>query len=99
MEQRAALDLAADLTLALDPAALAARVGIPPDPWQARMLRSAAPRLLLNCSRQSGKSTTTGILAAHTARPRCASRGSCSRSAWRSTGRSGGPCPPRARRR
>ncbi len=67
MEQRAALDLAADLTLALDPAALAERVGLPPDPWQARMLRSAASRLLLNCSRQSGKSTTTGILATHTA--------------------------------
>jgi hypothetical protein len=35
-----------------------------PDPW---FLRSAAPRILLNCSRQSGKSTVTALLAAHTA--------------------------------
>ncbi len=59
--------LPADLAAALDPARLARRAGIEPDPWQARMLRSAASRLLLNCSRQSGKSTTTGILATHTA--------------------------------
>ena len=34
-----------------------------PDPWQAAFLRSDAPRIILNCSRQSGKSTTTAILA------------------------------------
>ena len=62
-----ATELAADLALALDPAALAGAAGIVPDDWQARMLRSTAPRLLLNCSRQSGKSTTTACLAVHTA--------------------------------
>ncbi len=41
--------LATDLALALDPARLAVRAGIHPDPWQADVLRSAAPRLLLNC--------------------------------------------------
>lgn len=34
-----------------------------PDPWQAKFLRSGAQRIALNCSRQSGKSTTTAILA------------------------------------
>ncbi len=34
-----------------------------PDPWQAQFLRSKAQRIALNCSRQSGKSTTTAILA------------------------------------
>jgi Terminase large subunit, T4likevirus-type, N-terminal len=56
-------DLAADLALALDPAALARRAGVDPDDWQAEVLRSVAPRILLNCSRQSGKSTTVATLA------------------------------------
>jgi hypothetical protein len=42
-------------------------LGLEPDEWQARVLRSVADRLLLLCSRQSGKSTTTAILALHTA--------------------------------
>jgi hypothetical protein len=46
---------------------LAGETGIAPDPWQRDVLRSTAPRMLLNCSRQSGKSTVTGILATHTA--------------------------------
>jgi hypothetical protein len=61
-------DLAADLTMALDPARLfQATIGDAPDPWQARLLRSSASRVLLNCSRQSGKSTTTAVLGLHTA--------------------------------
>jgi len=59
--------LATDLALALDPVRLAVRANVVPDPWQAEVLRSTAPRMLLNCSRQSGKSTTTGVLAVHTA--------------------------------
>jgi len=59
--------IAADLAYALDPAALATAAGLPPDPWQARLLRSRAPRILVNCSRQTGKSTATGVLAVHTA--------------------------------
>lgn len=39
-----------------------------PDPWQARALRWQGKHLLLNCSRQSGKSTTIGILALHYAK-------------------------------
>ncbi len=56
------------LRQAIDPAMFATEVcGIPPDPWQARVLRSDAKRVALVCSRQSGKSTTTAIKAAHTA--------------------------------
>ena len=58
--------LAEDLAVALDPVLLARRAGIEPDPWQADVLRSNAPRMLLNCARQTGKSTTTAVLAIHT---------------------------------
>lgn len=60
-------DLSRDLAFALDPVLPARAMGLDPDPWQERFLRSPAPRTLLNCSRQSGKSTVTALLAAHTA--------------------------------
>jgi hypothetical protein len=59
--------LADDLLLALDPARFAGQAGLPPDPWQAEVLRSRASRILLNCSRQSGKSSVTAALAVWTA--------------------------------
>jgi hypothetical protein len=59
--------LAHDLALALDPARLMVACGMTPDPWQAVLLRSPASRVLVLCSRQSGKSTTTACLALHTA--------------------------------
>jgi hypothetical protein len=37
------------------------------DPWQERLLRSEEARVLLNCSRQSGKSTMAGVVALHRA--------------------------------
>jgi hypothetical protein len=40
---------------------------VDPDPWQEQVLRSHSSRLLLNCSRQSGKSTTVATLAVWTA--------------------------------
>jgi hypothetical protein len=55
------------LALALDPALLLEYAGLTPDPWQRELLRSTAPRILLNCSRQAGKSTTVAALALHTA--------------------------------
>ncbi len=60
-------NLAGDLRLALDRPAFAASLGLEPDPWQERLLRSASPRTLLNCSRQSGKSTMSGVIALHRA--------------------------------
>lgn len=60
--------LARELRHALDPVLFASeRLGLVPDDWQANVLRSSSKRLLLNCTRQSGKSTTTAILATHTA--------------------------------
>lgn len=59
--------LAADLSRALDPVYLAHDAGIEPDDWQARVLRSTRRQIILNCSRQSGKSTISAILALHTA--------------------------------
>src|SRR5438093_890504 len=58
--------LATDLSCALDPVHLAERAGLTPDDWQAQLLRSTASRVLLNCSRQSGKSSVTALLALHT---------------------------------
>jgi len=50
-----------------DPVKLAEALGLTPDPWQAEVLRSDSRRMLLNCCRQSGKSTTAAILALHRA--------------------------------
>ncbi len=68
-----AAEVAAELRQALDPVAFAGeRLGMGLDPWQERALRTSSNRVLLNCSRQVGKSTVTSILALHTAmfRPR-----------------------------
>ena len=56
-----------DLELALDRAAFAEKLGMVPDPWQVDLLRSSSERVLMNCCRQSGKSTMTGIIALHRA--------------------------------
>jgi hypothetical protein len=61
------LALRDDLRLALDRAAFAEKLGIVPDAWQEDLLRSDSDRVLLNCCRQSGKSTTAGVLALHKA--------------------------------
>jgi len=66
-EARAGVSVAADLACAFDPAKLSTRVGIAPDPWQRRLLRSDARQQLVLTSRQVGKSTTTAVLASHTA--------------------------------
>ena len=50
-----------------DPARLMADAGFAPDPWQVDLLRSADRRVLLLCSRQVGKSTSTAMLALKTA--------------------------------
>lgn len=59
--------LASDLAMSLDPVLLMRAVGLEPDPWQKDFVRSVSPRVLLNCCRQSGKSTSTASLALHTA--------------------------------
>ena len=58
--------LAVDLKQALDPVIFAREaLSFEPDGWQEQALRWNGKRLLLNCCRQSGKSTTAGILALH----------------------------------
>src|SRR5215204_69948 len=61
------VSLADDLKLALDRCAFAREVGLEPDPWQRDLLYSSSDRVLLNCSRQSGKSTMTAVIALHRA--------------------------------
>jgi hypothetical protein len=58
--------------LLAEPCQLMTCAGMSPDPWQERVLCSSAKRLLLLCSRQSGKSTIAGALALRSAllRPR-----------------------------
>jgi hypothetical protein len=55
--------IARDLAQSLDPALFARDCGVTPDPWQADLLRTKPRRALLNCARQTGKTTTTGLLA------------------------------------
>ncbi len=59
--------LANDLRLALDRVSFASSLGLDPDPWQEQLLRSTSSRILLNCSRQSGKSTMSALIALHRA--------------------------------
>jgi hypothetical protein len=58
--------VARDLRQAADPVVFAQQaLHFKPDEWQSQVLRSPGKRLLLNCSRQSGKSTTAAIMALH----------------------------------
>src|SRR5215208_1969450 len=61
------VELRDDLRLALDRAAFTRRLGVDPDPWQEDLLGSSSERVLLNCSRQSGKSTMSAVIALHRA--------------------------------
>jgi hypothetical protein len=54
-------------TIAEDRLEFAVSLGIVPDPWQEDLLRSEVSRVLLNCCRQSGKSTMAAMLALHQA--------------------------------
>jgi len=61
------MSMARDLVRHLDRALLAFDCGLVPDPWQTRLLRERPRRSLLLCSRQSGKSTVTALMALWTA--------------------------------
>jgi len=56
-----------DIRMAVDRVAFATELGVEPDQWQEEFLRSSADRVLLNCSRQSGKSTMSAVMALHRA--------------------------------
>src|ERR1700722_13032837 len=55
------------LSLALDPGLILSAQGLTADPWQRDFLLCSDRQVLLNCCRQSGKSTTAAALAVHTA--------------------------------
>lgn len=55
------------LSMRLDAVQMMRSAGIAPDPWQIKLLRSVSNRILLNCSRQVGKSTTIAGKAIHRA--------------------------------
>jgi hypothetical protein len=58
--------VADDLAYSLDPVLWAREVlGFQPDSWQADLLRSRSKKIILNCSRQSGKSTVCAALGLH----------------------------------
>ena len=59
--------LSRDFARALSPVLLARDVGIDPDPVQSTLLTTTSNRVLLNCTRQWGKSTTAGLVATHEA--------------------------------
>jgi hypothetical protein len=50
-----------------DAVLMAARAGIVPDQWQSDLLQSDVRQMILLCSRQSGKSTISAVLAVHEA--------------------------------
>lgn len=56
-----------DLLRAIDPDEFAADVSMELDPWQSKLLSGTSRKVLLLCSRQSGKSTITALLALWTA--------------------------------
>jgi phage terminase large subunit-like protein len=61
-------DLISALAHGLDPALFCReRLQFDPDDWQARLLRSTARQCILNCGRQTGKSTVVAALGLHTA--------------------------------
>jgi hypothetical protein len=61
--------IAADLRLAIDPDAFARAAGLEGelDHWQRRVLDAAENKVVLNCSRQAGRSTVAALLACRTA--------------------------------
>ena len=59
--------MARDMARSLDPVLFAHDCGIEPDPWQQQLLRDRPRKALLCCSRQSGKTTTTAVVALETA--------------------------------
>jgi hypothetical protein len=69
MAERLKLPIAADIRLAIDPAAFSRAAGLEGelDDWQRAVLDATESRVLLNCGRQSGKSTVAAMLAARTA--------------------------------
>lgn len=61
------MSIATALARGLDPTAMADELDMKLDPWQREFLSSDRKRILVNCYRQSGKSTYAAIKAVHKA--------------------------------
>lgn len=59
------MNLAQTLALVLDPTIILQAQKMAADPWQRELLSSGEGGVLINCSRQAGKSTTVAALALH----------------------------------
>jgi len=53
------------MALAKYPVVFARLMGLDPDPWQIEVLRSESQRIILNCARQTGKSSIVALMAIH----------------------------------
>ena len=67
IEQQAAAAIALATRPLLTAVQLAEAAGLTLDPWQRDILESDAPRVLMNVTRQGGKSTVAAVLAVHSA--------------------------------
>ena len=67
MEMADTTSIDQDVAAALNRVIFARLLRVEPDPWQEEVLRSDSKRIILNCARQSGKSTVTAIMALHCA--------------------------------
>jgi hypothetical protein len=61
--RRPCVDVAALDRLRAEPNAVMAAAGMPPDPWQERVLTTDANQMMLLCGRQMGKSSVSAALA------------------------------------
>lgn len=59
--------IGSDFLTCLEPTELMLAAGFEPDDWQPQVMRFDGPRLLVNCARQTGKTTVTACKAVHKA--------------------------------
>ena len=65
LETRRANNATSETKIPRDPVAFARSLSLEPDPWQRDLLTSTDERVILNCCRQSGKTTIVSVLALH----------------------------------
>ncbi|MEI7827693.1 MAG: phage terminase large subunit [Euryarchaeota archaeon] len=65
LERHQASQAKVEIRVPRDPIAFARSLNIEPDPWQRDLLLSTEKHIILNCSRQSGKSTIVAVLGLH----------------------------------
>lgn len=64
---RRQIEAASAIAMSMDPTLILKAAGLTPDNWQQQLLFGRDRQILLNCCRQSGKSTSTAAIALHQA--------------------------------